>query len=277
MKIDTMTQVQHDSYRALTDGKDVNILSPPDTGKTLAFLLPFLNEKLKVHSIKKGIHCVFLTPDSHHASANYLFASELLQLMGPNITVQSLYESYSYERQVQRLSKKVPTILISTPGRLRQHIEKSVLSKQISRKSPKKRRTDFSTKFSSLTNTLVLDEADILFRDHRDDLEFIRPYLAMGKDDDRHTILLSSYGFPDEEADVKRWTRQPPHLYEKIDCTPRPKPANPPVRMSVAYADAAVVQEKTKLLKKRWRKQLKRLKVAWKEKVAVPAVPLNEK
>jgi hypothetical protein len=95
MKIDTMTQVQHNSYRALTDGKDVNILSPPDTGKTLSFLLPFLNEKLKVHSIKKGIHCIFVTPDSHHASANYLFTSELLQLMGPNITVQSLYESYS--------------------------------------------------------------------------------------------------------------------------------------------------------------------------------------
>jgi hypothetical protein len=119
-----------------------------------------------------------------------------------------------------------------------------------------------------------LDEADILFRDHRDDLEFIRPYLAMGKDEDRHTVLLSSYSFPDEDADVKRWTRQ--HDYEKIDCTPRPKPANPAVRMSVAYADAAVVQEKTKLLKKRWRKQLKRLKVAWKEKVAVPAVPPNE-
>jgi superfamily II DNA/RNA helicase len=275
MKIETMTKVQHDSFYALTKGMDVNILSPPDTGKTLAFLLPFLNEKLKVQGIKKGIHCVFLTPDSHHASQNYLFASELLQLMGPNITVQSLYEQYSYERQVQRLSKKVPTILIATPGRLRQLVEKAVLSKKISRKSPKKKSTDFAVKFTGLTNTLVLDEADVLFRDHRDDVEFIRPYLAMGSDNDRHTVLLSSYSWPDEEV-VKTWTRA--HDYEKIDCWPKPQPANPPVRkMHVAFADAEVVEVKNRLLKKRWRRQLKRLRITWKEKVAVQAVPDDEK
>lgn len=263
MKIEKMTEVQQKAFRPIAEGMDVNIRSPPDTGKTLAFLLPFLNDKLSVHMIKKGIHCVFLTPDSNHATANFLFTSELLKLMGPNITVQAVYDSYSIQREVQRFSKKVPTILIATPTRLRQHLESSVLSKIKSRKSNKKVRTDFCNKFTQLTKTLVLDEADVLLRDHSDDLEFIRPYLSMGDDAQRHTILLSSS--KNEIPQLHEWTRE----NVTIDCMPRPKPSENIVVGKTDFANAEDIQAQTKLLRKRWVKESKRIKAEWKEKVSV--------
>lgn len=271
MDIDTMTEVQHKAHRPITDGLDVNILAPEASGKTLAFLVPFLSEKLMVHMIKKGIHCVFLTPDSHNAAANYLFMSDMVQLMGPNITVQAVYDSYSKQREVQRLSKKVPTILIATPSRLRHHLEESVLSKQKSRKSPKRTKTVFATKFTDLTNTLVLDEADVLLRDHADDLEFIRPYLAMGNDSSRHTILLSSKSFPPNAAD---WMRADASV--TIDCSLKAVPTKGLATNSgMDFADAEHVKEKQRLLFKRWRKVAKKRKIDWKERVSVPR-PVDE-
>lgn len=190
MKVETMTQIQSEVYGHLDDARDIVAASPIGSGKTLAYLVPWVNRKLMDNKqLKKGIHMVVLTPTSHSAKMMYNEIDQFIALMGPNITMQAVYDSYSYPRQVQRLSKKIPCILVATPSRLRKHIEESVLTKLANSKTNKKKRTIFSKWFNNLTETLVLDEFDILMEVHREDVDFVRRYMANG----HQTIAMSSH------------------------------------------------------------------------------------
>lgn len=191
MKINTMTEIQSKMFDFVDAGQDVVAASPLGSGKTLAYLVPWVNRRLMDYQqLKKGIHMVVLTPTSQTAELLYREIDQFIQLMGPNITMQAVYDTYSYQRQVQRLSKKIPRILVATPSRLRQHLEGSILTKTKNRKKPHlKRRTAFARWFDTLTSTIVLDEFDALMDIHKEDIDFILPYMAMP----RQTIAVSSH------------------------------------------------------------------------------------
>jgi len=170
MKVLQMTEIQSRIFPHVDANRDVTAVSPHGSGKTLAFLVPWVNRRLLDYKqIKKGIHLVILTPTSLHAKMLYNEIDAFLALMGPNITVQALYDSFSYQRQVERLSKKIPRIVVATPSCLRKHREKSTLTKIQNSKTGKKKRKAFSVWFNEWTSTLVLDEADQILTMNREE------------------------------------------------------------------------------------------------------------
>ena len=74
--------------------------------------------------------------------------------------MQMVCDDYSYQREVQRLAKKLPRILVATPSRLRRHLEETKLTKIVNSKTNKKRKRDFWPSINEYTSTLVLDEYD---------------------------------------------------------------------------------------------------------------------
>lgn len=112
---------------------DVVLLSPTGSGKTLGFLLPLL---LSLNENEEFPQAMIIAPSRELA----LQIESVFKSMGTGFKVCCCYGGHSFA--VERRSLSYPTsILVGTPGRLLEHLEKET--------------TDFSH-----IKTLVLDEFD---------------------------------------------------------------------------------------------------------------------
>ncbi|QNQ83271.1 DEAD/DEAH box helicase [Lactobacillus sp. PV037] len=105
------TLIQEKTYEPIINGDDVVGLAKTGTGKTLAYGLPVL-ERIK----KVGGQAIILEPttelaiQTRNALQKYLSALQLKSL--------TLVGAGNRKRQLERLRKEKPEILIATPGRL---------------------------------------------------------------------------------------------------------------------------------------------------------------
>ncbi|PIT88530.1 MAG: ATP-dependent helicase [Candidatus Magasanikbacteria bacterium CG10_big_fil_rev_8_21_14_0_10_36_32] len=131
------TSIQHKAIPVANEGKDVIGIAQTGTGKTLAFSIPLIQQILK---LGKGKGLIVL-PTRELA----LQVNESIQKIGRNFGIKSavLIGGYPIYQQIKNIRNN-PHIIIGTPGRIIDHIEKRTLN-------------------LSDVSILVLDEADRMF------------------------------------------------------------------------------------------------------------------
>ena len=155
------TAIQEAVYDALAAGKTVVGIAPTGSGKTLAFTWPLLTRVMA----GDGIQILVLEPSQELALQTAHVMREWASLLG--IKVQSLTGGANLRRQVERLKKGHPDIVVGTPGRVLHLLDNRNL------------------KLKNL-KTLVIDEADDLLRDDTQ---------AVVEDIERHTPLSTQLAF----------------------------------------------------------------------------------
>lgn len=178
-----MTEVQELVIPVALDGHDVLAQAPTGTGKTCAFGLPIL-ENINLKS--NNLQVLILAPTRELAIQisedlrEYAYYKE-------GIRIVTLYGGEYIEKQITSLKKK-PQIVVATPGRLMDHME---------------RRT---VRLDNIL-TVVLDEADeMLNMGFREDIDTI---LSQVNDNDHQTMLFSATFSPEIEAIAKEYLKKP--------------------------------------------------------------------
>ncbi|MCI0131126.1 MULTISPECIES: DEAD/DEAH box helicase [Enterococcaceae] len=158
------TPVQSATIPLALEGRDVIGQAQTGTGKTAAFGLPMLN---KIDSNRPELQALVIAPTRELA----IQTQEELYRLGKEkkVKVQSVYGGADIGRQIRALKNK-PHIVVGTPGRLLDHINRRTLK-------------------LDTVETLVLDEADeMLNMGFLDDIEAIISKVPA----ERQTLLFSA-------------------------------------------------------------------------------------
>ncbi|MBS1686871.1 MAG: DEAD/DEAH box helicase [Bacteroidetes bacterium] len=133
---DTPSEIQEKTIPLLVKGdRDIVGQAATGTGKTGAFGLPLIEQ---LDDSSKAVQAIVLCPTRELAVQ---VAEEIMSFKGSKkLFVQAIYGGQSYNTQIAALRKGVQ-IVVGTPGRVRDHIEKGTL------------------KLNNVTH-VVLDEAD---------------------------------------------------------------------------------------------------------------------
>lgn len=131
--IAALNQMQQEARKAILHSPEVVLLSPTGTGKTLAFLLPIINE---LQEKITEVQALVLVPSRELA----IQIEQVMREMGSGYRVACVYGGRPGSKERDEL-KTPPAVLIGTPGRVADHL----------------RREAFSVK---KITTLVLDEFD---------------------------------------------------------------------------------------------------------------------
>ena len=178
------TPIQGGTIPLALAGKDVIGQAQTGTGKTAAFGLPMLQ---KIDTTKKAIQGIVIAPTRELA----IQTQEELYRLGKDkkIRVQVVYGGADIGRQIRAL-KDAPHIVVGTPGRLIDHINRRTL------------------KLNNI-ETLVLDEADeMLNMGFLEDIETI----ISSTPSERQTLLFSAT-MPKSIKDIGvKFMREPEHV-----------------------------------------------------------------
>jgi ATP-dependent RNA helicase RhlE len=157
------TPIQRKAIPAARDGRDVLGIAQTGTGKTGAFLIPTIERQLD----REGLHTLVLCPTRELAQQVAADARELCTYT--ELFVGEIYGGVAYEPQIRDLRAGFD-ILVATPGRLIDHLEKGNVD-------------------LSKVDVLILDEADrMLDMGFRPQIE--RVLARMPKE--RQTLLFSA-------------------------------------------------------------------------------------
>ncbi|MCD5322290.1 MULTISPECIES: DEAD/DEAH box helicase [Pontibacillus] len=115
------TAVQNETAPLIVEGKDVIAEAPTGSGKTLAYLLPVLQ---KIDPEAKQAQVVILA--SSQELVMQIFDEVRKWTEGSGIKSTSLIGGANVKRQLEKLKKK-PHIIVGTPGRVNELIEKKKL------------------------------------------------------------------------------------------------------------------------------------------------------
>lgn len=164
MGFETPTPIQEESIPFALEGRDILGQAQTGTGKTGAFGIPIVEKVKRGH----GTQTLILAPTRELA----MQVSEQLKQFSKykKLKVSVIFGGVSIERQISELKRK-PEIIVGTPGRVIDHINRKTL------------KLNHITKF-------VLDEADEMMNmGFIDDVEFIMSRLP---EKDRQTLLFSA-------------------------------------------------------------------------------------
>lgn len=114
--IEALNEMQFAAQRTILNKKNTVLLSPTGSGKTLAFLLPIL--QLLDQNIK-AVQCLVIAPSRELV----LQIEQVWRKMGTPFKVNSCYGGHSVDTEMNNL-KNPPALLIGTPGRLVDHLER---------------------------------------------------------------------------------------------------------------------------------------------------------
>ena len=116
LKIEALNAMQIASIEAMHKNEDVILLSSTGSGKTIAFLLPLLQELKK--EIKQ-IQAILIVPSRELA----LQIETVFKSMGTDLKVTCCYGGHLRETEENNLVEP-PALLIGTPGRLADHLRR---------------------------------------------------------------------------------------------------------------------------------------------------------
>ena len=135
MGFEEATPIQEGTIRLGMEGKDIIGQAQTGTGKTTAFGIPLIE---KINTKDGSVQGLVIAPTRELA----IQVSEELYRLGQdkNVRILSVYGGQEISRQIRAL-KNGPHIIVGTPGRLLDHINRRTL------------------KLDNV-NTLILDEAD---------------------------------------------------------------------------------------------------------------------
>ena len=161
------TEIQERIMPLILEGKNVIGQSETGTGKTLAYLLPIL-ENLEVG--KKEIQVIIVAPTHELVIQINDVIAKLKEKSNMGITSTALIGSGNINRQIEKLKKK-PNIVVGSTGRILELIEKKKLS-------------------AHTVKTIVLDEGDKLF-DNKN-LEVVKGIMKATKRDVQKLIVSAT-------------------------------------------------------------------------------------
>ena len=133
LNIKTLNPMQEEALLAITSTANTVLLSPTGTGKTVAFLLPLIND---LNRDIDQVQALILVPSRELA----IQIEQVIREMGSGFKANAVYGGRPFSKDKIELSH-APAILIGTPGRVADHL----------------RRGTFET---AELKTLVLDEFD---------------------------------------------------------------------------------------------------------------------
>jgi ATP-dependent RNA helicase DeaD len=123
LKLDKPTQVQIESVPEAISGNDVVVSAPTGTGKTLAFSLPIVNKL--VTTSEGGV--IIITPTREIATQINTVIQSLLHF-DRNIKPILLIGGAPISKQFMQLRNIKHRLIIGTPGRINDHLERKSLS-----------------------------------------------------------------------------------------------------------------------------------------------------
>jgi superfamily II DNA/RNA helicase len=131
--IEQLNPMQLAAQKAIESSKEIILLSPTGTGKTLAFLLPLIQQ---LDVTLEEIQLVIIVPSRELA----IQIEQVMREMGTGYKVNAVYGGRAGSKDRIEIKHR-PAVLVGTPGRVSDHL----------------RRDAFDTSF---IRTLVLDEFD---------------------------------------------------------------------------------------------------------------------
>ncbi|MBT2571730.1 DEAD/DEAH box helicase [Planococcus sp. ISL-110] len=164
MGFEEATPIQEGTIRLGMEGKDIIGQAQTGTGKTTAFGIPLIE---KIDTKDGNVQGLIIAPTRELA----IQVSEELYRLGQdkNVRILSVYGGQEISRQIRALKNR-PQIIVGTPGRLLDHINRRTL------------------KLDNV-NTLILDEADeMLNMGFIEDIQTIMSSVP----DTRQTLLFSA-------------------------------------------------------------------------------------
>ncbi|MCH4826608.1 MAG: DEAD/DEAH box helicase [Planococcus sp. (in: firmicutes)] len=164
MGFEEATPIQEGTIRLGMEGKDIIGQAQTGTGKTTAFGIPLIE---KIDTKNGDVQGLIIAPTRELA----IQVSEELYRLGQdkNVRILSVYGGQEISRQIRALKNR-PQIIVGTPGRLLDHINRRTL------------------KLDNV-NTLILDEADEML--NMGFIEDIQTIMA-SVPDTRQTLLFSA-------------------------------------------------------------------------------------
>ncbi|MBA3901410.1 MAG: DEAD/DEAH box helicase [Bacteroidetes bacterium] len=114
LKISALNEMQLAALEATKEEKDLLLLSPTGSGKTLGFLLPVLN---KLNTEEPGIQALVLVPSRELA----IQIEQVFKSMGTGHKVNCCYGGHSTRTEKNNLEHP-PALLVGTPGRIAYHL-----------------------------------------------------------------------------------------------------------------------------------------------------------
>jgi superfamily II DNA/RNA helicase len=124
LKFSTPTKVQTATLEDTLAGQDVLVTAETGSGKTAAFLIPLLDRLLNVKSAGYEARALILTPTRELAIQVLNHLEQLAQFTF--IKGDTVCGGEEFKPQAARLRKN-PEILIATPGRLIDHLDKGTI------------------------------------------------------------------------------------------------------------------------------------------------------
>ena len=116
LKITSLNDMQQAAIAAADKGKDVVLLAPTGSGKTIGFLLPVLKN---LSADVKGVQALVLVPSRELA----LQIEQVFKQMGTGFKVNCCYGGHPVK--IERNNFEQPAaVLIGTPGRIAYHLRK---------------------------------------------------------------------------------------------------------------------------------------------------------
>ncbi len=118
--IEKLNPMQEEAKFTIHSEPNVVLLSPTGTGKTLAFLLPIIEE---IDKDLDKVQALILVPSRELA----IQIEQVAREMGSGIKIHAFYGGRSFSKDRADLQTP-PSILIGTPGRIADHFRKETLS-----------------------------------------------------------------------------------------------------------------------------------------------------
>lgn len=165
MKFVKPSEIQKEAIPHILNGEDIIAMAPTGSGKTATFAIPIIQRTLTDDT---NIQTLILCP-TRELTIQCHKEFEKMGKYVENLAAVSIYGGQNIDRQLNAL-KRNPQIVIATPGRLMDHLNRGSIS-------------------LSKVNTVVLDEADeMLDMGFRDDIYSILDNTL----ETRQTILFSA-------------------------------------------------------------------------------------
>ena len=169
---ETMTLVQEATMPVIMKGRDVIAKAKTGTGKTIGFLLPTIE---RLAGGPRGIAALAISPTRELASQIQAECEQLITFHKPALSSFVVVGGTNVHADVSRLAARPPSVLVATPGRLKDLLLNHGLA----------------SKMAGL-RTLIFDEADqLLSMGFRPDIEAILAALAPSAPK-RQTLLFSA-------------------------------------------------------------------------------------
>jgi ATP-dependent RNA helicase DeaD len=160
-----MFPIQEGAIKPLLEGRDVIGQAHTGSGKTAAFSLPLIQ---KLDGTKPYVQSLVVVPTRELALQVTDEFNKLAKYTG--VKAFPIYGGQAITPQIERLSKRTPQVVVATPGRLIDHIERETIE-------------------LSDVRTVILDEADrMLDMGFIEDVDYILKHLPTGS----QTALFSA-------------------------------------------------------------------------------------